>query len=217
MNKKCISFNENIIPFVNVKNKREFSYETKKRISQISNTMKVPSLKSGNLCISESLPILEYLNEMHPEKKLWPADIYKRTMARMLAGALYSGFHNTILYLPFVGDGRKKCVKTEIKGKLKDELNILLNILPSMNKMTKHEYLYGDFSIADAMLIPFLIRYYSYGVQIPVQLDSYLEHIIFSPEVQSWMVVAQNECEVIKEIEDIYVNFPNRNSVEYKL
>ncbi|MGU9962642.1 MAG: glutathione S-transferase family protein [Candidatus Halichondribacter symbioticus] len=217
MKVKKIPFRENIIPFVNIAGKREFNTETKRKILLVSKTMKVPSLGTQSTSISESLPILEYLNDDWPEKKLWPEDIFDRAAARMLAGALYSSFHQTKLYMPFVGDGRKRTKRLLANKGIRSELDILLNILPNMDKIVENRYLYGDFSIADAMLIPLLMRYYCYNIIIPNHLKSYIERAMSLPEIKDWIKGAQQEKEIIKEIEDIYIKFPQIASVKYKL
>lgn len=217
MKVKGIHFDENIIPFITALGKREFDNNTKLKIFSISKTGRVPSLSINNISISESLVILEYLNDSFPDLSLWPNDIYKRASARVLSGALYSGFHATKLSLPFVGDGRKKNTKTSLTGHLKNDLDILLNLLPDTLDTTNGKYIFDTFSIADAMLIPFLLRYYSYNIDIPDNLASYLEAVISSEPMQSWIAAAQEESEEIIEIEQIYTNFPKRASVEYKL
>ena len=52
----------------------------------------VPTLIDGDLAIWDSLAILEYLGEQHPEAQMWPAERAARAMARSVAAEMHSGF-----------------------------------------------------------------------------------------------------------------------------
>lgn len=214
---KDVAFDERLIPFINVQGKREFNDETKRNIASVSKTAKLPSLSNGSTTLSESLPILEFLNEAHPDKNLWPVSSDERAHARMLAGAIYSGFHGTKLALPFLGDGRRKENPSQLEGTLEAEMKILQAILLETNIGSSDRYLYGDFTIADAMLIPLLMRYRSYNVIVSQQMNSYIEFAWNSHALQKWIAEAQVESERIEDIEQIYSAFPKRAEVKYKL
>src|SRR6185437_7719418 len=53
---------------------------------------KVPALKTRTGVVWESLAILEYLAERHPELALWPQDVATRAMARSVSAEMHSGF-----------------------------------------------------------------------------------------------------------------------------
>src|SRR5215813_372915 len=69
-----IAFDEEVISL----NAQDF----KARVTKISGTGKVPALVDGDAQIWESLAILEYLEEKHPDARLWPADPAPRALAR---------------------------------------------------------------------------------------------------------------------------------------
>jgi len=52
----------------------------------------VPTLLDGDLAIWDSLAILEYLAEQHPEVQLWPADRTARATARSISAEMHSGY-----------------------------------------------------------------------------------------------------------------------------
>ena len=56
--------------------------DTRQRLLAFSATAKVPLLQSEHGVIADSLAIAEYLNERHPEARLWPEDIAARAQAR---------------------------------------------------------------------------------------------------------------------------------------
>src|SRR5205823_7872192 len=61
-----LAFDEEVISL----NAQDF----KGRVTKISGTGKVPALVDGDVQVWESLAILEYLAEKHPDARLWPAD-----------------------------------------------------------------------------------------------------------------------------------------------
>jgi glutathione S-transferase len=52
------------------------------KIQKYSPAGKVPVLVAGDVTVWDSLAILEYLAERHPERHLWPADGAARARAR---------------------------------------------------------------------------------------------------------------------------------------
>ena len=66
--------------------------ETKADILKHSPSGKIPCLVDGELSIWDSLAILEYLNELKPEARLWPRDRAARAFARAISAEMHSGF-----------------------------------------------------------------------------------------------------------------------------
>ena len=72
----------------------------KSRVTKISGTGKVPALADGKVQVWESLAILEYLAEKHPDARLWPADPAARALARAIAAEMHAGFVPLRRHLP---------------------------------------------------------------------------------------------------------------------
>jgi glutathione S-transferase len=53
---------------------------------------RVPALRVGGEVIWDTLAILEFLAEAHPEARFWPADPQARARARSVAAEMHSGF-----------------------------------------------------------------------------------------------------------------------------
>src|SRR4029450_5194725 len=66
----------------------------------LSPSVLVPRLTHGKVVIWDTLAIAEYLNEVRPEAKLWPADVVHRAHARAVSGEMHSGFANLRSALP---------------------------------------------------------------------------------------------------------------------
>src|SRR5262245_42487476 len=66
--------------------------DTPANIRHYSPSGRVPALLVGDLAIWESLAILEYLAETHPEARLWPTAPPARAHARAAAAEMHAGF-----------------------------------------------------------------------------------------------------------------------------
>ncbi|MBO0742339.1 MAG: glutathione S-transferase [Hyphomicrobiaceae bacterium] len=66
--------------------------DTQANILAYSPSGRVPTLLVGDLAIWDSLAILEYLAEVHPEARLWPAPQTARALARATCAEMHAGF-----------------------------------------------------------------------------------------------------------------------------
>jgi glutathione S-transferase len=123
---------------------------------------KVPVIIDGTTVLYESLIINEYLNEKYPEPPLLPKDHAKRAKVRILTD--YGMNHVDVPYQKI----RQELLKVEKErsqetiDKAKSELKNLLQRLE--REIGEQPYLAGDFSLADAALIPRFIRMEGMGV-----------------------------------------------------
>jgi len=65
----------------------------------------------------------------------------------------------------------------------------------------KGEFLFGDFSIADAMYAPVVSRFNTYGVRMGPVEKAYMDAIAGMDAMQEWIRSAANESEVIHHAE----------------
>ena len=66
--------------------------ESREAILRHSPSGKVPALKTNGLVVFDSLAILEYLAERHPDLHLWPSEVEARALARSISAEMHSGF-----------------------------------------------------------------------------------------------------------------------------
>ncbi|MBU1304924.1 MAG: glutathione S-transferase N-terminal domain-containing protein, partial [Alphaproteobacteria bacterium] len=59
-------------------------------LAQRSPTGRVPVLLDGELVVPETIAIIEYLADRHPERAIWPADIGQRALARAAAAEMHA-------------------------------------------------------------------------------------------------------------------------------
>jgi glutathione S-transferase len=60
-----------------------------------------------------------------------------------------------------------------------------------------HEFLFGDFSIADAFYAPVVMRFRSYHVSLAPALQAYVDRVVDHPAVAKWIAEALVEKEVL--------------------
>jgi len=63
------------------------------------------------------------------------------------------------------------------------------------------EMLFGEFTIADAMFAPVVLRFVTYGVQLDAIAQSYAEAVLVLPAMQEWLKTAAAEPETIPTFE----------------
>ncbi|TDJ36295.1 MAG: hypothetical protein E2O53_03920 [Gammaproteobacteria bacterium] len=59
-------------------------------------------------------------------------------------------------------------------------------------------WLFGRFSVADAMFAPVVLRFRSYGINLPDAASAYPRRMLESESIQRWLAAAESEIEVIK-------------------
>lgn len=169
--------------------------DTSSKIAEYSACGRVPVLLAGEMTIWDSLAICEYLAEQFPDKHLWPQDVAARATARSVCAEMHSGFAglrtamsmNIKAQLP--GRGRTAAAQADI-GRISEIWEECLS------RFGHHQFLFGDFSIADAYFAPVVMRFRTYGVSLAPALNAYCERVQAHPAVARWITEALAETEV---------------------
>ncbi|GAB3469282.1 glutathione S-transferase family protein [Massilia terrae] len=175
--------------------------DTAANISRYSASGRVPVLVAGEITIWDSLAICEYLAEQFPDKHMWPQDVAARAMARSVTAEMHSGFMglrtsmsmNIKARLP--GRGRTADTQADI-GRVCEIWEECLS------RFGHHNFLFGDFSIADAFYAPVVMRFNSYGVALAPALQAYCERVKAHPAVARWVAEALAETEIAAKHEE---------------
>ncbi|MBW7903674.1 MAG: glutathione S-transferase family protein [Rhodocyclaceae bacterium] len=165
--------------------------ETKAAILRHSPSGKVPCLIDGRTLVWDSLAICEYAAELAPA--LWPADAAARAEARAVSAEMHSGFTALRQNMPMEvcasrpGEGRTPEVEADVAR--------ILAIWEACR--ARHgaggPFLFGAFSIADAMYAPVVWRFTTYAVAVPPVVRAWMDAMLALPAMQAWRAGAAAE------------------------
>ena len=162
---------------------------------------KVPVLLDGDFIVWDSLSILEYLSETYLQSQGWPADVKARAVARSISAEMHSSFTNVRSELPM------NCRKNFSNIKLSDDATKEVQRIKAIWRKAKTEYgstgewLFGDYSIADAMYAPMALRFAGYGIPLSGTDEAYVQTVLNHPNIVEWMQAeAEQEVIVMSEI-----------------
>lgn len=172
--------------------------DTAKQIAEFSAAGKVPVLLLGDMAVWDSLAIAETLAERWPEKQLWPEDAAERAYARAVCAEMHAGFNHLRNCMPM--NCRAMGRKVAIPDELGADIDRVIAIWSECHKRygDRGGWLFGRFSIADAMYAPVVLRLRSYGINLPESAGFYPHRLLESPAMQEWLAAAECEVEVIE-------------------
>ena len=134
------------------------------RDREVNAAGRLPVLHHGDLVIWDSLAICEYAAELFPAAKLWPTDRARRARARSICAEMHAGFaalrQNMPMDLvaparqgPHARGARRRRARRWRSG-------------ASARRASGGPFLFGAFTIADAMFAPVTTRFTTYGVDL---------------------------------------------------
>ena len=171
----------------------------REQIRKVSPTGKVPCLLYGGNTVWDSLAIAETLHERHSALGLYPTDPAARALARSVSAEMHSGFSTIRTQMSM--NIRLSVVHAMASDALRSEVERVQEIFTTCLAISGGPYLFGDFSIADAMYAPVVMRFRSYGVRLNGVCDAYRETVVHNPAVARWISDAHAEAETIPEYE----------------
>lgn len=177
------------IPFEEILIKLDMP-DTTANIKKYNPTGKVPALNDNDFLIWESAAIMEYLNERYPEKNMYPKDLKARAVARALSMEMHAGFGKMRELLSF--NIRNNFTDFDYSPALED-INRVKQIWTEALTKSKGPFLFGDFSIADAMYAPVVGRFKSYGVPVDGLVKKYCDSVMNLPAMKEWYEGAMKE------------------------
>lgn len=159
-------------------------------IEKYSRAGKVPVLLIDGEAVWDTLAIAETLAELFPEKQLWPADARARRLARSVCAEMHSGFQALRDKMPMniKGSHPGKGLTAESQKDIDRVLGIWSECLAAGGPM-----LFGAFSIADAFFAPVVMRFRTYGVELPRVAKDYCAAVEALPAVREWIEAARKE------------------------
>jgi len=165
--------------------------ETAAEILRHSPSAKVPVLKSDGLLIWDSLAIIEFLAEQHPNKGLWPADVAARATARCVSAEMHSGFQALRNECPM--DFLSVLGFPDASAQALADISRVAGIWADCRRRFGGggAFLFGGFSAADAMFAPVASRFRTYEVDLSRFGDDgtaarYRDTMMAMPEMLAW-------------------------------
>jgi glutathione S-transferase len=157
---------------------------TRAEIAKVNPAGRLPVLHHDDVVVWDSLAICEYLNELAPEAQLWPADRARRAHARAISAEMHAGF--TALRNHMAMDlGADKSGQGHAPDALADVRRVSA-IWREALAASGGPFLFGRFSIADAMFAPVTTRFTTYGVELDAPCRAYVDAVAALPAMQAW-------------------------------
>ena len=172
--------------------------DSKAKILRHTPSGKVPALKTGTGVLWDSLAILEYLAERHPEHRLWPENAEARALARSISAEMHSGFTTLRNDMPMDLLGR--FASPPLSAALEADIARIAAIWRDTRARFGQggPFLFGAFTCADAMYAPVATRFRTYGVDLGRFGDdgtgaAYAATILALPAMAEWTEGAGQE------------------------
>jgi glutathione S-transferase len=165
--------------------------DTKAKIANVNPAARVPVLHHDGEVIWDSLAICEYVAELFPAAQLWPADRAQRARARSISAEMHSGFPALRREMP-MDIGASKPGIGHTPEALADAKRVQA-IWREQLAASKGPFLFGAFSIADAMFAPVVTRFVTYGVDLDATCRAYVDAMQALPAMRDWRADAERE------------------------
>lgn len=195
LKEKGIEFKETKVPL--------YMEGSRGELLKYSPTGLVPVFQRDKTVVWDSMAICEFIADVYSDKNCWPEKLEDRALARSICNEMHSGFltlRNTLNM-----NCRLEINFGTISKALQMDIDRICEIFRSCRSQysKQGDFLFGDFSIADAMFAPVVLRFYSYGIKVESVEQEYMNKILSLKSIQEWVAEGKRETELIKECEVI--------------
>ncbi len=153
---------------------------------------KVPVLHQGGVCIWESLAICEHVAEL--AGRGWPKGLEARAMARSICAEMHAGFFELRNAWPMNSRARNR--RVPITPRVQADVERVEKIWSECRSRfgaSGGPWLFGEYSVADAMFAPVVLRFNTYGEGFSDNTRAYMKTVIEDPPMQEWMQAGEQE------------------------
>lgn len=163
-------------------------------LKPLAGNARVPCLHDEGFQVWESIAIAEYLAERHPV--MWPADAKARARARSISAEMHAGFAKLRTAMPMN-------LKLKLKGRpatpeVQRDIDRIVEIWEEARTQfatADGPWLFGAFSVADAMFAPVAWRFHVYNVPLPPVAAAYRDALLAHPAMIAWYEAGIRESE----------------------
>ena len=178
-----VEFQEILVPLDNP--------ETHEQLERYGPSGRVPVLRQGTLCVWDSLAICEYIAEL--SGRGWPQAREARAVARSVCAEMHSGFTTLRSLWPMNARARNR--RTAVTAALAADVERIDEIWNDCRSRfgSGGPWLFGDYSVADAMYAPAVLRFNTYGAHISQTARWYMASVLEDAALQEWLQGARQE------------------------
>lgn len=194
LKRTTVAFDEVVIPL--------YQPSSRETVLKYSPSGKLPALRHGDVTIWDSLAICEYLAESFPNFELWPKEGAARALARAVSAEMHSGFPALRAQLPM--NIRSSFPGRDVTPEAQTDINRIMAIWRDCRARFgegQGDFLFGPFSIADAMFAPVVSRFRTYRIDLEREAEAYCDMITALPTMQEWSAAAKNEPMIVEQYE----------------
>ncbi len=183
-----LGFAERLIPL----NTPEFARD----IATISPTKRLPVLRHGELMVWDSLAICEYVADL--TGRGWPAQRDARAVARSVCAEMHAGF--SILRSQWPMNARAEGRRTAPNPERFAEIARIESLWNDCRTRfgAAGPWLFGEYSVADAMYAPVVLRLRTYGAHLGEGPAAYVATALADAHLRDWLAAAAAESWTIE-------------------
>jgi len=180
-----------------------FTEEGKALLEQWCPAKRVPVLHDGSLVLWDSLAICEYIADKVTDRSLWPERSDDRARARAISAEMHAGFNALREHMPMncrrIVSGFQPSLAVQI------DINRIVQIFEDALEQSNGPWLFGHYTVADAMFAPVAARFQTYQIPLPTLSRQYVDRTLEDAPMQDWYRQAKAEEAIIERAE---VNVP---------
>jgi glutathione S-transferase len=165
--------------------------DTREQIERHGPSGRVPVLEHGELRVWDSIAICEYVAEL--TGRGWPSAAAARAVARAVSAEMHSGFTTLRSLWPMNARARNRHTATTTA--LEADVERVDEIWNDCRTRfgSGGPWLFGEYSIADAMYAPIVLRFNTYGARISQTARWYMASVLEDAPLQQWLQAAKHE------------------------
>jgi glutathione S-transferase len=164
---------------------------TREELDRYGPSGRVPVLRHGSVCVWDSLAICEYIAEV--SGKGWPKAREARAVARSVSAEMHSGFTTLRSLWPMNARARNR--RTAVTAALEADVERIDELWNDCRVRFGGDgpWLFGEYSVADAMYAPVVLRFNTYGARISQTARWYMASVLEDAALQEWLQAAKQE------------------------